>query len=1205
MREELYNDEVRLRRYLLGELDQAETQALEERFMRDDGLFDLLLVSEDELIDDYVDGVLSAGERKKFDSLFCSTPERHRKLNFATALRKYVAAEAGTTEPTPAPLADRSSVVGRFAWGQVWSNPTFRDAAALAIVLCLACGVWRAFFYQSEVATGMAALARAYSAERPGETRITGLGYAPASITRGNEPEKRDSTTRDRAERVLLDALQNNPGAAAYHAVGRLYLAERRFDDAIVQFEKALEADPNNAQLHNDYGVALFEKGKNRPDSRQPNNGIEELSRSIEQFNRALELNASLLEAIFNRALYHEYVILRRQAIEDWRLYLEKDPGSKWSSEARDHLRQLEEIRESDARGRDVLRKDFIAAFANGEDAKAWKIASQAREAVTGKLIWWQLIEAFLDATAKGERHQARTHLEALSYLGRMESEKTGDNFVSGLAAFYSQRSGVKLETLARARELINRGHELCCHSEYPQALGDYQQAKAELQTAGDKWETCFADYWIGYCYQRMGKAELGRSVTERLIQVCNDDRFLWVLAQATSNLASIMLATRNLSKATEYTKKALWISERISDGYGAHKNIAQLANQYKYIDDYQLSLDYMRRCLESTRTFWPGARQMWRDYDTLAEVLSAMGLYTAAADYEKEALLLALETLQDPAFIHVSYSHLGYIYGKLQNYPAAIKHAQLGYESVAHLANEAGDKAMLAYSSVELGNIHRQAGSFNDALVCYDRAISLLSNLDNIVLYEAYKGRLLCHIARGNDDLATAELGDVLKFSEDYRSRILEEEDRNKFFDVEQSLYDAAIDFQYSRLHNDETAFELSETLRARSLLDLMRTGAEVSNTQGELNIKLPYVTKPLKLVDIQRSLPKTIQLVEYSVLNDKVLIWLVTDTGFSVHKVDVDLNELKKKVLHYCDIVSSATASEEDIRRESKELYNLLIQPVETVLDGTRRICVIPEKVLNYLPFNTLVSPRGRYLISDYVLTFCPSANIYLLCSEEAGKKESIRDEKLLSVGNPIIDHTAFPSLLDLPSAAREARMIADCYNSKLLLTEAQATKRNVNTEMQHADVIHLASHYVVDERSPMLSKLLLARDEADAEADGLLRADEIYREKPLRARLIVLSGCQTGVERYYNGEGMIGMSRMFIAAGVPLVVASLWPVDSDSTAELMIKFHSYRKQEGHPTIEALRKAQLEMIDSPDPRFRRPNLWAPFILIGGSARF
>ena len=140
-------------------------------------------------------------------------------------------------------------------------------------------------------------------------------------------------------------------------------------------------------------------------------------------------------------------------------------------------------------------------------------------------------------------------------------------------------------------------------------------------------------------------------------------------------------------------------------------------------------------------------------------------------------------------------------------------------------------------------------------------------------------------------------------------------------------------------------------------------------------------------------------------------------------------------------------------------------------------------------------------------------------------------------------------------------------------------------------------------------MLSKLLLAREAGRPghpdEQDGILQAAEIYQRKPLRARLVVLSACQTAIEAYYNGEGAVGMSRTFVAAGIPLVVASLWPVDSDSTKELMVSFHRYRKDGNPITARALRQAQLDMIGGSDQRYAEPKYWASFIVIGGYAEF
>src|SRR5947207_13498028 len=135
-----------------------------------------------------------------------------------------------------------------------------------------------------------------------------------------------------------------------------------------------------------------------------------------------------------------------------------------------------------------------------------------------------------------------------------------------------------------------------------------------------------------------------------------------------------------------------------------------------------------------------------------------------------------------------------------------------------------------------------------------------------------------------------------------------------------------------------------------------------------------------------------------------------------------------------------------------------------------------------------------------------------------------------------------------------------------------------------MARANVIHFAAHYLTDERGPMLSKLLLTYEPSPASRDSesFLYAHEIYGMKLPLCKLVVLSACQTGIERSYRGEGAIGLARPFLQAGAPIVVATLWSVDSEITANLMISFHKHRKNEHVSTVEALREAQLEFLNN-----------------------
>jgi CHAT domain-containing protein len=101
------------------------------------------------------------------------------------------------------------------------------------------------------------------------------------------------------------------------------------------------------------------------------------------------------------------------------------------------------------------------------------------------------------------------------------------------------------------------------------------------------------------------------------------------------------------------------------------------------------------------------------------------------------------------------------------------------------------------------------------------------------------------------------------------------------------------------------------------------------------------------------------------------------------------------------------------------------------------------------------------------------------------------------------------------------------------------------------------------------------------------------------------MVLAACRSGIENYYNAEGMAGMSRTMLAARVPLVVASQWNIDSAATAVLMKRFHELRVRDGIATTAALRKAQLELLNDPTGRFSSPYYWAGFAAYGGHAEF
>jgi CHAT domain-containing protein len=227
-----------------------------------------------------------------------------------------------------------------------------------------------------------------------------------------------------------------------------------------------------------------------------------------------------------------------------------------------------------------------------------------------------------------------------------------------------------------------------------------------------------------------------------------------------------------------------------------------------------------------------------------------------------------------------------------------------------------------------------------------------------------------------------------------------------------------------------------------------------------------------------------------------------------------------------------------------------------------------------------------------------------MFVVSTKSAAARGSTRVERALCVGDPAFDPSTFAPLKYLPDARAEATQVANCYQKAQRLLEGQATKRRVLGAIAETDVLEIAAHAVVDDRSPLWSKLLLATEPGQSGEAGALHAFEIYKLKFPNTRLVVLAACKTATGRYYGGEGVISLSRSFLAARVPLVVASLWAVDSEATAKLMINFHKLRRG-GLSTVDALKSAQGDMMRGTNKQWRRPYYWASFIVVGGFATF
>jgi tetratricopeptide (TPR) repeat protein len=276
-----------------------------------------------EITDQYVAGEFEGEERQQVENYFFRSAERRAKLNIALGLKH-----------------QRSHNVRK---------PSSRLLIALPIAasFLLFAGVSYTivtFMRNAEYRRGIEDLRAATQDRRPVRSRISGLEHANFSQTRGG-PETNAQQERLRlAELNLKAALEKNPSPEVHHALGQTYLAQGQFDAAITQLNQALAGTSANARIYSDLGAAWFEKAKASPQitsgAAQPSS--EDLARSLENLNKALQLDSSLQEALFNRAMVYESLGKTEQAKTDWREYLKRESTGAWADEARRNLQSLE-----------------------------------------------------------------------------------------------------------------------------------------------------------------------------------------------------------------------------------------------------------------------------------------------------------------------------------------------------------------------------------------------------------------------------------------------------------------------------------------------------------------------------------------------------------------------------------------------------------------------------------------------------------------------------------------------------------------------------------------------------------------------------------------------------------------------------------------------------------------------------------------------
>ena len=355
----------------------------------------------------------------------------------------------------------------------------------------------------------------------------------------------------------------------------------------------------------------------------------------------------------------------------------------------------------------------------------------------------------------------------------------------------------------------------------------------------------------------------------------------------------------------------------------------------------------------------------------------------------------------------------------------------------------------------------------------------------------------------------------------------------------------------------------------------------------------------------------------MEYSIILDEELyIWVIQPTG----KIDFRLVSLQAQTLDLSKAIEATRQSMGVSRfvdwgessnintsndtaqfdQQLQQLHHILIKPIADLLPDNpdESVIFIPQGELFLVPFAALQDSNGQYLIDRHTILTAPSIRILESTQQQQQKIQQVNKQDILVVGNPtmpplsLVPGSPPTYLAPLPGAEQEAIGIAAELNVEPLLGN-KATKSTVVQQMPNARIIHLATHGLLNEFQGLSSGVVLAADGTEDFNDGLLTATEIAQIK-LNAELVVLSACNTGQGRI-TGDGVVGLSRSLMLAGVPSVVVSLWAVPDQPTGELMAEFYQQLGQTDNKA-KALRQAMLTIRE----KYPDPIAWAGFTIVG-----
>ncbi|HYO91684.1 MAG TPA: CHAT domain-containing tetratricopeptide repeat protein, partial [Pyrinomonadaceae bacterium] len=684
----------------------------------------------------------------------------------------------------------------------------------------------------------------------------------------------------------------------------------------------------------------------------------------------------------------------------------------------------------------------------------------------------------------------------------------------------------------------------------------------------------------------------------------------------------------------------------------------------YYLLGDYPNALNHFQWALDGADK---DSLEAAPNYEYIGRVYTATGEYRSALSYLQSALAVYTRSANPKEAARVR-AMMGQIYQQQGEPEQARRTYRQALESFTNLSDRVHQAAVLC----ALGRLELKGGNYDAAEDYLRQSIEATENIRRIPtssdltsafsasVHDRYESYIECLMRKAELQPTEGLSIRAFEISELARARSLAE--MLQATGTILAIPDAPLAAEEKSLRQSLRVKEnykvalLGRQSYSKEALDalneeLARLEAQYRKVMETIRERYPsyeQITRPVAW-DLRRIQEQVIAdddtvLLEYSLGVEKSYAWVVTRSGMTGYELASrgSINEAAQRVYKLLASLPGTT-NESELSEATENLGRLILSPVAADLKK-RRVIVVSDGALNYIPFQVLPSPSGagEPFVTTHEIVNAPSASILGQLREETARRDAPA-KVLAAFGDPVFassyaqrkDESGGEQTASVPErqserperAVRDLQISADKLDPSLIQPLFYARRELSNlgrvvsgdeivmaagfdatrerlqgTDLTRFAILHFATHGFLDPVRPENSGLMLSTVNRNGQTqDGYVGLQDIYG---LRAPvdLVVLSACRTALGKEVRGEGLIGLTRGFMHAGASSVVASLWKVDDEATAELMRRFYGNMLQSGMRPAEALRTAQNSIRQ--ESQWRSPYYWAAFTLQGDYQR-